>query len=89
MADDRKVFPLETVLALVTGKKDVNVQELAGFITGRSVTCAACAAAVGPFAAAWLARWYPKFMDMDWAEGQDWSADVYYKHLTLPTNRLV
>ncbi|MDE6734769.1 MAG: hypothetical protein K2J64_04805 [Desulfovibrio sp.] len=76
MADDRKVFPLETVLALVTGKKDVNVQELAGFITGRSVTCAACAAAVGPFAAAWLARWYPKFMDMDWAEGQDWNAFV-------------
>ena len=76
MADDRKVFPLETVLALVTGKKDAKVQELAGFITGRPVTCAACAAAVGPFAAAWLARWYPKFMDMDWAEGQDWGSFV-------------
>ena len=76
MADDRKVFPLETVLALVMGKWDVNVQKLASFITGRSVTCAACAVATGLFAAAWLARWYPKFMDMDWAEGQDWGAFV-------------
>lgn len=76
MADDRKVFPLESVLALVTGKKDANVQELASFITGRSVTCAVCASAVGPFAAAWLARWYPKFMELDWAEGQDWNAFV-------------
>ena len=76
MADDRKIFPLETILALVTGKEGVNVQELAGFITGRAVTCAACAAAVGPFAAAWLARWYPKFMDIDWADGQDWNAFV-------------
>lgn len=76
MADDRKVFPLESVLALVTGKKDADVKELAGFIAGRSVTCAACAAAVAPFAAAWLARWYPKFMDVEWAEGQDWAAFV-------------
>lgn len=76
MADDRKVFPLESVLALVTGKKDADVKELAGFIAGRSVTCAACAAAVAPFAAAWLARWYPKFMDFEWAEGQDWAAFV-------------
>lgn len=76
MADDRKVFPLESVLALVTGKKDADVKELAGFIAGRSVTCDACAAAVAPFAAAWLARWYPKFMDFEWAEGQDWAAFV-------------
>ena len=46
MADDRKVFPLESVLALVTGKKDADVKELAGFIAGRSVTCAACAAVI-------------------------------------------
>lgn len=76
MADDRKVFPLESVLALATGKKDAHVQELASFITGRSVSCAACASAIGPFAAAWLARWYPKFMDLEWTEGQDWSAFV-------------
>lgn len=86
MADDRKVFPLESVLALVTGKKDADVQDLAGFITGRSVTCAACAAAVGPFAAAWLARWYPKFMDFEWAEGQDWNAFVAKWRKTLGNN---
>ena len=86
MADDRKVFPLESVLALVTGKEGANVQELAGFITGRAVTCAACAAAVGPFAAAWLARWYPRFMDLDWAEGQDWNAFVAKWRKTVGDN---
>lgn len=86
MADDRKVFPLETVLALVTGKKDADVTELAGFITGHSVTCTACAATVAPFAAAWLARWYPKFMDCEWAEGQDWQAFVAKARKALGDN---
>ena len=72
----RKVFPIETVLALVVGKEGVNIKEIAGFVAGRSVTCDTCAKAVGPFAAAWLARWYPKFADLSWTEGQSWDAFV-------------
>ena len=66
----RKVFPVESVLALVVGKEDVDIKEIAGFVAGRSIECDCCAKAVSPFAAAWLARWFPKFMDLDWAEGQ-------------------
>ena len=72
----RKVFPVESVLALVVGKEGVDVKEIAGFVAGRSVACDTCAKAVGPFAAAWLARWYPKFADLNWVEGQSWEAFV-------------
>ena len=72
----RKVFPVESVLALVVGKEGVDVKEIAGFVAGRSVACDTCAKAVGPFAAAWLARWYPKFADLNWVEGQSWDAFV-------------
>lgn len=72
----RKVFPVESVLALVVGKEGIDVKEIAGFIAGRTVACDTCAKAVGPFAAAWLARWYPKFADLTWVEGQSWDAFV-------------
>ena len=72
----RKVFPVETVLALVTGKEGVDIKEIAGYVTGRSVPCDVCAKAVGPFAAAWLVRCYPKFADLNWVEGQSWDAFV-------------
>lgn len=72
----RKVFPVESVLALVVGKEGVDIKEIAGFVTGRSIECDCCAKAVGPFAAAWLARWFPKFLDLDWAEGQSWDGFV-------------
>lgn len=74
MADDRRIFPTETVLELVTGKKGADVREIATYITGQPVTCANCAQAAAPFAAAWLARWYPKFMDMDLKD--DWNTFV-------------
>lgn len=73
---NRKVFPVESVLALVVGKEGVDVKDLAGFVAGRSIACDCCAKAVGPFAAAWLARWYPRFMELEWTEGQDWDAFV-------------
>ena len=72
----RKVFPVETVLALVTGKEGVDIKEIAGFVTGRSVPCDTCAKAVGPFAAAWLVRCFPKFAELNWIEGQSWNAFV-------------
>ncbi|MBQ9407381.1 MAG: hypothetical protein IJU37_11685 [Desulfovibrio sp.] len=72
----RKVFPIETVLALVTGKEGVDIKEIAGYVTGRSLTCDTCAKAVGPFAAAWLVRCFPKFADLNWLEGQAWNAFV-------------
>lgn len=71
----RKMFPLESVLALVTGKQDVDVKDIAGYITGRSIACDTCARAVAPFAAAWLAKLCPKFAEFDIKEGDDW-ADV-------------
>lgn len=73
---DRKVFPVESVLALVVGKEGVDVKDLAGYVVGRSVPCDCCVKAVGPFAAAWLARWFPKFMDLTWSEDQSWEGFV-------------
>ena len=73
MADsDRSIFPLETVLALVTGKEGVDVKGIAGYICGRSIVCDCEAKAAAPFAAAWLARWYPKFTELVWSEDQAW-----------------
>lgn len=43
----RKMFPVETVLALAVAKKGADVKDIAGYITGRSIVCDACAAAVG------------------------------------------
>ena len=73
---DRKVFPVESVLALVVGKEGVDIKDIAGYVVGRSIACDCCAKAVGPFAAAWLARWYPKFMDLTWSEDQSWEGFV-------------
>ena len=64
----RKMFPVETVLALAVAKKGADVKDIAGYITGRSIVCDACAAAVAPFAAAWLAKLSPKFLDMNYKE---------------------
>lgn len=76
MADDRRVFPTETVLELVYGKKDGNIKEIASYILGRPINCDACQKAAAPFAAAWLARWYPKFMEADYNAGDNWNAFV-------------
>ena len=73
---DRKVFPLESVLALIVGKEGVNIKDVAGYVAGRSVACDSCAKAVGPFAAAWLARWYPGFLKLEWKKDMSWDAFV-------------
>ncbi len=73
MADTRKIFPTEQVMELVSGKQGADVNAIASHILGRQVTCAKCATASAPFAAAWLARWQPKFMDMGWKEGENWN----------------
>ena len=72
MADKRKVFPVEKVLELVTGKEGANVKEIAGYVLGETVDCGECARAAGPFAAAWLSRWYPRFVDLVYKEGDSW-----------------
>lgn len=69
----RKMFPVATVLALVTGKQGVDVKDIAGYIAGRSLACDTCAAAVAPFAAAWLAKLCPKFAEFDLKDGDDWN----------------
>ncbi|MDR2819621.1 MAG: hypothetical protein LBB60_03725 [Desulfovibrio sp.] len=73
---DRKIFPVESLLALVVGKDGVNIKDIAGYVVGRSIACDCCAKAVGPFAASWLARLYPGFMNMEWKEDQPWEAFV-------------
>lgn len=60
----RKMFPVATVLALVTGKQGVDVKDIAGYIAGRSLACDTCAAAVAPFAAAWLAKLCPNLRNL-------------------------
>lgn len=72
MADERKVFPIEPVLALVAGHKHVQTRDLAEFLLGRTVNDDTLQKAAGPFAAAWLARWYPSFMDLDWQKDANW-----------------
>lgn len=76
MADERKVFPIEKILELVTGKKGANVKEVAGYILGRTVDCDTCAKAAAPLATAWLAGWFPRFMSLEWNEGENWEAFV-------------
>lgn len=75
MADsERKVFPVETVLALSTGKGDVDLKEIAGYILGQSIACNRLAQAAAPFAAAWVSRLYPKFAEIVWDEEKEgWS----------------
>lgn len=76
MADKRKVFPVEKVLELVAGKPGANVNEIAGYILGETVDCDECAKATAPFAAAWLSRWYPRFVDLTYKEGESWPVFV-------------
>ena len=68
----RKVFPMESVLALVLGKDGVDVKELAGYLTGRSLPCDCCARVIGPLAAGWLASLYPQFVALTWDGVQCW-----------------
>ena len=68
----RKVFPLESVLALLTGKEDAAVAEIAGFLTGRSLCCCSAALAA-PMAAGWLANLYPAFINLKYDESQPWA----------------
>ena len=67
----RKVFPVESVLALLAGKEDAAVAELAGFLTGRSLCCCS-AALVAPMAAGWLANLYPAFINLRYDESRPW-----------------
>ncbi|GFH62576.1 MAG: conserved hypothetical protein [Candidatus Desulfovibrio kirbyi] len=76
MSTDRKIFPVESLLALVTGKDGIDSKDIAGFIAGRSIACDCGAKAVGPFAASWLTRLYPGFAEMEWKEDQPWESFV-------------
>lgn len=72
MVEERRIFPVEKALELVTGKEDADTLAIASFVLGRSIDGEESARAAAPFAAAWLARWYPKFMQMEWKKGDDW-----------------
>ena len=92
MADsERRVFPIETVLALAAGKKDCDLREIAGYILGESINCNCKALVAAPFAAAWIARLYPKFADLVWNEEKEtWSnfvvrgAQIFGDKVSLP-----
>ncbi|MCL1985279.1 MAG: hypothetical protein FWG59_02385 [Betaproteobacteria bacterium] len=68
----RKVFPLESVLALLVGKEDAAVTEIAGFLAGRSLCCCSTAL-VAPMAAGWLANLYPAFINVKYDTSQPWT----------------
>lgn len=72
----RKVFTMEAALALVLGKEDENIKEMAGYLTGRSLTCCCCAKVVAPMAAGWLANLYPSFTGLTWDENTPWETFV-------------
>ena len=83
---NRKIFPLETVMALVAGKDGIDIKEIAGYVTGQSLVCDEQAKVAGVFAAAWLSRWYPKFSGLIWSENQSWSAFVSQAKAQLGDN---
>jgi len=68
----RKVFPLESVLALLTGKEDAAVAEIAGFLAGRSLCCNS-AGLVAPMASGWLANLYPAFINLQYDASRPWA----------------
>jgi len=68
----RKVFSLESVLVLLTGKEDAAVVEIAGFLAGRSLCCDS-AVLVAPMVAGWLASLYPAFINLEYDESRSWS----------------
>lgn len=73
---DRKMFSVESVLALATGRQGMDVRDIASYITSHSIACDCCARFLAPFAAAWLARLCPKFAEFDLKEADDWQAFV-------------
>ncbi len=82
----RKVFPMENVLALVVGKEDADVKELAGYLTGRTIACDCCARVVAPLAAGWLASVYPDFVAMEWDGSVEWDSYVADKKKGIGDN---
>ncbi len=82
----RKVFPMDTVLALVTGKEDVDVKELAGFLTGQSLECDCVARVVGPLAAGWLATLYPDFVGIEYDGTTPWDSFIAEKKKSIGDN---
>ncbi len=72
----RRVFPMDDVLALIVGKEDADVKELAGFLTGRTIACDCAARVVTPLAAGWLASLYPTFAQLIWDEEKPWDSFV-------------
>ena len=72
---DRKVFPVESVLALVVGKEGVDIKDIAGYVVGalhrlrllRQGRGAVRGGLAGPAGT-------PKFMDLTWSEDQSWKA---------------
>ncbi len=82
----RKVFPMENVLALVVGKEDADVKELAGYLTGRTIACDCCAQVVAPLAAGWMASLYPDFVAMEWDGAVEWDAYVTEKKKSIGDN---
>lgn len=84
MADTRKIFPTEEVMELVAGKQGASTNTIASHILGLPVNCPEVAKAVAPFAVAWLARLFPRFMDME--ESDNWNVFVKQARSVLGDN---
>lgn len=83
MADERKIFPIEKILELVMDKAGANINEAAGYILGRTIDNPESAKAAAPFASTWLARWYPRFLDLEWKEGDSWESFLKQAQATI------
>ncbi len=82
----RKVFPMDTVLALVIGKEDVDVKELAGYLTGQSLECDCAAKFIAPLAAGWMASLYPDFVGMEYDGTTPWDNFLAAKKQSIGDN---
>ncbi len=68
MSDDgRRVFPMETVLDVISGKTGPDVLDFLGFAVSRPV-CDCCRAAVAPVVKGWVYSLNPEFMKTDFDE---------------------
>lgn len=80
MAEDRKIFPVEQVLELIAGKNGADTSNITAFVTGRTNLGPEAVKAAAPFAMAWLASLFPRFMDMEYKEDQTW--DAYLRQMS-------
>ncbi len=83
--DDRRVFPMESVLGVVTGKGGGEVLDFLGYAVQRDI-CDCARPAVAPAVRGWLAGLNPKFAGLSLDEGMEYGAWLIEQKKSLGDN---